>query len=283
MSASPGLAETPTREPAAEAPPQRPRRKGLWLTVAALTAFVVVVPNGVQMWGRLIRQTHDSRIMSGPHPITALEVEVGAGEVEVTAGPAGQVTVDQTLKWALNKPHVERSWDGTTLRLKAVCGQGSVLFSSLECGVGLRIQVPAEVALQARSSSGTVSATGLTGAVRLQTSSGVVSMERLAGPVWARASSGVINGTALDSSQVDVGLSSGATTLEFRTAPRDVTARTSSGSISIGVPPGQRYRVEGESSFAKPDIAAGLQDNTSDRRIEIHTSSGSAEVRYTNH
>ncbi|MCO6009292.1 DUF4097 domain-containing protein [Actinoallomurus purpureus] len=283
MNASPGLAQTPTREPAAEAVPQRPRRKGIWMTVAALTAFVAVVPVGVQIWGRLIRHTQHSRIMSGPHPITALEVEMGAGEVEVTAGPAGQVTVDQTLKWALNKSHVERSWDGTTLHLKAVCGPGSVLFSSLECGVGLRIQVPAEVALQAKTSSGTVAAEGLTGTVRLQTSSGVVSMERLAGPVWARASSGVINGTDLGSSRVDVGLSSGATTLEFRTAPRDVTARTSSGSISIGVPPGQRYRVEGGSSFTKPDIAAGLQDDTSDRRIEVHTSSGSVKVRYAPH
>src|SRR5262249_26281266 len=132
MSASPGLAETPTREPAAEAPPQRPRRRGLWLTVAALTAFVVVVPNGVQLWGRRIRQPYGSQIMSGTHPITALVVDVGAGDIEATAGPAGQVTVNQTLKWALNKPHIEQRWEGTTLHLKSVCGSGSELFNSLE-------------------------------------------------------------------------------------------------------------------------------------------------------
>ncbi|GAB3958547.1 hypothetical protein GCM10029978_003690 [Actinoallomurus acanthiterrae] len=280
MSTSPGLAEAPTREPAAEAPPQRPRRKGLWLTVAALTAFVVVVPNGVQIWGRLIRQTYHSQIMTGAHPITALVVEVGAGDVEVSSGPAGQVTVDQTLKWALNKPHIEQRWDGTTLRLRAACGAGSPLFSSLECSVGMDVQVPAGVALQATSSSGTVGAHGLTGAVRLQTSSGVVSMDRLTGPVWAHASSGVINGTDLASSQVDAELSSGAMTLEFQQAPRDVTARASSGSITIMVPRGQRYRVTGGSSFGGPDVSPGLRDDASDRHVDVRSSSGSAEVQY---
>lgn len=59
--------ETPAREPAAEVPPQRPRRKALWMAIAVLTAFVVIWPNGVQIWGRLIRTTHHNRIMSGPH------------------------------------------------------------------------------------------------------------------------------------------------------------------------------------------------------------------------
>jgi hypothetical protein len=282
MSASPGLAETPTRDSATEAPPQRPCRKGLWLTVAALTAFVVVVPNGVRIWGRLIRQTYHSQIMSGPHPITALVVEVGAGDVKVTAGPAGQVTAKQTLKWALNKPHVEQRWDGTTLRLKAVCGSGSALFSSLECSVGIDVQVPAGVALQATSSSGTVGANGLTGAVRLQTSSGVVAMDRLTGPVWARASSGVIRATGLRSSQVDAKVSSGAMKLGFQAAPRDVRAWASSGSITIMVPRGRRYRVTGGSSSGAPDISLGLQDNTSDHHIDVRNSSGSSHVQYRN-
>ncbi|MEV0401906.1 DUF4097 family beta strand repeat-containing protein [Actinoallomurus sp. NPDC050550] len=281
MSASPGLAETPTRRSAAEALPQRPRRKGLWLAVAVLTAFVVVVPNGVQIWGRLIRQTYRSQIMSSAHPITALVVEVGAGDVEVTAGPAGQVTVKQTLKWALNKPHVEQRWDGTTLRLRAACGSGSPLFSSLECGVGLDVQVPAGVALQATSSSGTVGAHGLTGAVRLQTTSGVVSMERLAGPVWVRASSGAIKSTDLRSSQVDAQLSSGAMTLAFQEAPRDVRARASSGSITIMVPRGQRYRVTGGSSFTGVGVSPGLRDDASDHHIDVHASSGSTVVGYS--
>jgi hypothetical protein len=251
------------------------------MIVAALTAFVVVVPVGVQIWGRLIRQAVSSRIMSGPHPITALEVTVGAGDLQVTAGAAGEVTVDQTLKWALNRPHVEQRWDGTTLRLKAVCGSGSRLFTSLECGIGLRVQVPAGVALHATSSSGTVGATGLTGAVRLQTSSGVVTMDGLAGPVSAHATSGVINARDLRSSRVDAGLSSGAITLAFREAPRNVTARTSSGSITVVVPPGQRYRVTDGSSFTRPDVDRGLRDDTSDRHIDVQTSSGAPSVHYS--
>jgi hypothetical protein len=280
--ATPGPPQTASREPQADAAPQRPRRKAIWVIVAALTAFVVVVPFGAQMWGRLIRQTQQSRIMSGPHRITALQVDVGPGDVWITAGAAGEVTVDQTLKWALHKPRVESSWEGTTLRLRATCGTWKgMLLSSLQCSVGLRVRVPAPVALQATCTAGTVVANGLTGPTQLRTTSGVVTMRNLTGPVQAYAGSGVIEATDLRSSQVDAGLSSGTIRLTFTDAPQKVTARSSSGSVSIFVPPGQRYQVTGGSSSGEPFIERGLRDDGSDRRIDVHTASGAAEVRYT--
>jgi hypothetical protein len=251
------------------------------MIVAALTAFVAVVPLGVQVWGRLIRQTHSSRLLSGPHPITALQVDVGSGNVWVTAGAAGQVTVDQTLKWALHKPHVDSWWEGTTLRLRAVCGAWKgVLLSSLECGVGLHVRIPAGVALQVTSTSGTLIAEGLSGPVRLRTGSGTASMRNLTGPVWASAGSGMIEGIGLRSSRVDAGLSSGAISLTFADAPQEVTARSNSGSVSIFLPPGERYQVTGRSSSGEPSVDRGLRDDGSNRRIDVHTSSGAAEVRY---
>jgi hypothetical protein len=42
--------------------PERPRRRGIWIAIATVTAFVIVVPLGVQIWGRLIRQTRDPSI-----------------------------------------------------------------------------------------------------------------------------------------------------------------------------------------------------------------------------
>ncbi|MCO5994831.1 DUF4097 family beta strand repeat-containing protein [Actinoallomurus rhizosphaericola] len=268
-----------TRESAIEAGPSRPRRRGLWTFVAALTAFVVVVPNGVQMCGRLLRQTQRSRLLSVQHRITALEVDIGDGDLSVSAGGTGGVTVDQTLKWATHKPHVQATWAGTTLRLRGRCDAWAPL-SSLSCSVGVHVQVPAGVALQATSTSGTVAADGLAGPVRLSTSSGVVSLRNLAGPVWARADSGVIEGTGLRSGRVDAGLSSGALGLTFAQAPQEVTARASSGSVAVFVPPGQRYQVTTRSSYGSPGVERGLADDTATRRIDARTSSGSIEIRY---
>ncbi|GAA4617504.1 hypothetical protein GCM10023195_78170 [Actinoallomurus liliacearum] len=266
-------------EPVAEATPQRPRRRVLWSFVAAATAFVLVVPMGVQIWGRLIHQTQRSRLMVSTHPITALEVAIGPGGLSVTADDSGGVTVDQTLKWATHKPHVKATWEGTTLRLTGACTAWPPL-SGLSCSVGLDIRVPAGVTLRATSTSGTIAATGLTGPVRLSTTSGVVSMRNLTGSVWARASSGAIEGIRLRSPRVDAGLTSGALDLTFADAPQEVTARARSGALSVFVPPGQRYHVTTKSSFGDPSVERGLADDTATRRIDAQTSSGSIEIRY---
>ncbi|GAA0345754.1 DUF4097 domain-containing protein [Actinoallomurus spadix] len=268
-----------TREPEAATPPPRPRRRGLWTLVAALTAFVIVAPNAVQMWGRLIRQTQRSRLAVGTRPITALEVDIGAGDLTVVGDGTGGVTVDQTLKWAMRKPHVQATWEGTTLRLSGRCGTRAPL-SALSCSVGLRVRVPAGVEVRATSSSGTVDAEGLTGPARLSTSSGVVSMRDLAGPVRARATSGVIRGTGLRSGRVDAALSSGSVDLTFAQAPQEVTAKASSGALAVFLPPGQRYQVTTKASFGAPSVEGGLADDTATRRIDARTSSGSIEIRY---
>ncbi|MCO5973386.1 DUF4097 domain-containing protein [Actinoallomurus soli] len=278
MIESPEVPQTAPREPATEAISQRPRRRTLWRFVAALTAFVVVVPNGVQIWGKLVSQKQRSRLMADTRPITALEVDIGAGDLSVTAGDAGGVTVDQTLRWVTRKPRVKATWEGTTLRLTGAC-VAWVPLSGSSCSVGLQVHVPAGVALRATSTSGEVAATGLTGPVRLSTTSGVVSMRNLTGPVWARAGSGVIEGMGLRSPRVDAGLSSGALDLTFADAPQEVTARAGSGALSVFVPPGQRYQVTTK-SFGDPSVERGLADDTATRRIDARTSSGSIEIRY---
>ena len=257
-----------------------PTRRGraIWVIVAALTAFVVVVPLGVQIWGRMIRRTETTRTAYREHPVTTLEVAAGSASVSVESGSAGQVTIEQTLKWALNKPHVERSWKDGTLRLTVVCGSGKRLFSSLECGVDLIVRVPPGVALRATSTSGTVGALGLTGPLRLQTSSGVVSVERVTGPIWARSDSGVITGSGVRSREVDARSSSGAIGLAFGEPPQSVRATSSSGAVTLTLPPGSRYQVRGTSSSGDRQIDPTLKDDTASRLVDVTTSSGAVTI-----
>ncbi|MGI5233250.1 DUF4097 family beta strand repeat-containing protein [Actinoallomurus sp. CA-142502] len=259
---------------------ERPRRRGVWIAVAAVTAFTVIVPVGEKFWGRLLRQTERLPAVSYGHAISALEIEAGSGSVTVGAGPPGRVTVGRTLRWTMGRPNVGLSWKGDTLVLKTDCGGREILFSGSGCDVDLDVRVPAGVTVRATVSSGTITAQGLTGAVRLQAHSGTVNVERTRGPVWARANSGAINGTDLSSPQVDVGTTSGVVGLGFADAPQQVKATARSGSVTVALPRGFRYRVHGTSSSGDVRVDEGLRDDGSSRRIDVATSSGAARVRY---
>jgi hypothetical protein len=260
--------------------PERPRRRGIWIAVAGLTAFTAIVPAGVQIWGCLLRQTESVPTVSYGHAITTLEVEAGSGSVTVGTGPPGQVAVERTLRWTLSKPHVEQSWNGGTLILKAVCGPRKDLLAG-ECGVDLHVRVPAGVTVRATSTSGGITAQGLAGAVHLQSRSGSVNVAGTVGPVWVRSRSGAINGTDLSSRQVDARAFSGAVGLGFADAPQQVKAAANSGSVTIALPRGFRYQVSGTSASGNVKIDATLLDGGSSRQIDVTTVSGSARVRYS--
>lgn len=272
------MTETATEPPVTGA--ERPRRRGVWIAVAAVTAFTAIVPLGEQAWGRLFRQTETVPAVSYAHAITALEVEAGSGSVTVGTGPPGRVAVGRTLRWTLGKPNVGQSWNGDTLVIKADCGAHATLFSGPGCDVDLNVRVPAGITVRATVSSGTITAQGLAGPVRLQARSGSVNIAGAHGPVWARANSGSVNGTDLSSPQVDVGTSSGAVGLGFADAPQQVTAKATSGSVTVALPRGFRYRVNGTSSSGDLRIDDGLRDDGSSHRIEVRTRSGAARVRY---
>lgn len=258
--------------------PERPRRRGIWIAVAVVTAFVVVVPLGVRVWCRLIRQTRTDTV-SYQHPIRALEIDSPDGAVTVGAGPAGRTIVRRTLTWALSRPSVRQTWDGDTLRIDVTCRRAEP-YSSLECGVGLDLRVPADVAVRASVTSGKVDVRNIAGGVHLRTTAGVVRMTGVAGGIWARSVSGTITGAALTAPKVDAGVTSGAIRLGFTGPPERVTAATTSGSVSIGVPPGFGYRVGGTTAHGVRHVDPALIDAGSSRAITLTTVSGAATLGY---
>jgi hypothetical protein len=257
---------------------QRPRRRGIWITVAVLTALVVLVPAGVQVWGRLIDQSHTDAV-SYQHPIRALEIDSPNGDVRVGAGPAGQVNVRRTLSWALSRPTVRQTWDGDTLRISVACHRKE-LYSSLECGVALDLRVPADVAVRASVRSGQIDVRAITGGLHLEATSGQVYMADVSGDIWARARSGTVTGAALTATTVRTEVNSGRIRLGFTGPPEHVTATTGSGGVSIGVPPGVRYRVDGRTGSGSRHVDPTLVDAASSRAITMTTGSGSATLGY---
>src|SRR5262245_35279207 len=98
----------------------RPRNRGPWIALAVLTALMVVVPTATGLTGKLIRRTYEhSQTFS--FPIKTLQVDSGDAAVTVTGGGRpGQVTVKQSLHWALNKPQVKFDPVGDSFRVWVV-------------------------------------------------------------------------------------------------------------------------------------------------------------------
>ena len=140
--------------------------------------------------------------------------------------------------------------------------------------------MPRGVEVEARSSSGRVTVTGVDGSVLAHSQAGAVTVDDIGGAVDLSSSAGRIEGTRLRSELARGESSAGRVTLGFVVPPRSVTARSSAGEIAITVPPdGTAYRVVADSSVGDTRVGVA-RDNASDRTIDASTSSGVVSITY---
>jgi hypothetical protein len=252
-------------------------RRRIWLALGALVVIFGLVVGGLYLWSWVGSQT-ESQHQSYDRDISRIEVDTKAVDVTLVAGRPGHVVVDRDLKWSFGKPEIREIWDGGTLRVTAGCRSAPQLPG---CSVRYRIEVPAGVSVDAQTSAGSLSVTGIDGDSRLSTSSGALVADKLGGALWARASSGTITATGLRSSTVDVASSSGATDLRFTSDPRQVTANVRSGDFTMRVP--QRsgpYSVilSVKSGTRAVDVE---QSNAAQNHINVESLSGNVRIQYT--
>lgn len=256
-------------------PPERPRRRWIWIMIAVVTAIVVIVPAGLQALLTLGHQAGTQSVVLS-HPIAALEVDAPANSVTIRPGPAGQVTVRSALSWVFSQPQVRRSWQRQTLRVSVSCPSGPFQ----DCGADLQIRVPGDVSVTAQVTSGNVTVTGLTGRLRLLATSGNVTMTDVRGGVTAQATSGNVTGTLLSAAVFYAAVTSGNLALQFTGPPQQVRLQVASGNADITVPPGSRYRLPGSRGSGSWAIASGLSISTASRVIEVMAGSGNVTVGY---
>jgi hypothetical protein len=251
-------------------------RRRVWLALGALVVIFGLVVGGLYLWSWVGSRT-ESQHQTYDRDISRIEVDTQAADVVMVAGQRGRVVVDRDLRWSFGKPEVRETWDGGTLRVTAGCRSAPQLPG---CSVHYRIEVPAGVSVEARTSAGSLSVTGIDGDSRLSTSSGSLVADKLGGALWARASSGTITGTGLRSSTVDVASSSGGTDLRFVSDPHQVTASVHSGDFTMRVP--QRtgpYSVilSVKSGSRAVDVE---QSNTAQNHINVESLSGNVRIQY---
>ncbi|MHA6759828.1 DUF4097 family beta strand repeat-containing protein [Streptacidiphilus sp. PAMC 29251] len=236
-------------------------RRRLWWALAAVTGLVVASLTGATLVSRIATQ-HSSGSYTSAHPLTLLRIDAGRGAVAIEAGPAGQLVLRQDLGWVTSRPRVERHWDGDTLAVTVICpGAGGPLVL-LGCQADVRIQVPAGTPVDAESTSGALTVSGLSGALDLD------------------SASGPIQGNDLRSALAQVRSASGPISLTFADAPHQVTARTSSGPIDIDVPRGDHYRATAQSDSGPASVDDGLDTPTAADTLTATSDSGPVDIAY---
>jgi hypothetical protein len=261
--------------------PARPRRRWIWVIVAGLTAFVLVVPVALRfaLKGEIQHQFVPLTLFQ--RSVSQLNVEAPGQSVTIIRGPAGQVRVMSSMSWLLGTPTFSHVWHGGALSISASCPSVN-LFE--DCEVGLVIEVPANVAVQVAVGSGGVAVAGLTGPVHVTAGSGIVHLTDVSGPVWATATSGSIVATSgLTAPRVSARVSSGQLALAFAESPTALTLDVGSGSARVRVPPGARYRLSGERGSGSLRVQPGLADNSAARVIAATVGSGRLTIGYLRH
>ena len=263
--------------------------------VGGALAFIFSAIAAVQIAAWTVGSVERTSHQVIPGPVDRLSIDAAAGEVMIVPTSAAEVRIDSSVKGALHTPRLRAVKRGAELSLDGSCpvlGFGS-------CRASIVVHVPATTAVDVRSGTGDLTASGLSGPVRLETgsgdvtgdgltggadlrtSSGDVDVRGLRGEVSLKTASGDVNAEDLGSAQVQAVSSSGDVVLDFLASPRDVDAATASGDVTVALPRGESYRVEADTGSGDREV--GVDENDSSPRVvRARTSSGDVIVAYGN-
>ncbi|MFF5260884.1 DUF4097 family beta strand repeat-containing protein [Actinomadura viridis] len=244
----------------------------------------------------------ETRSYDVPGSFTTLKVTGDSRRLEVTGTDTRVIKVRETRTWSSdkNKPRPRQTSEGGTLSLGFSCARQAVqIIGDNRCEIAYRIEVPRAMAVDLRTDSGALVATGLTGAsVRLTTDSGSLTarqvrikdlsassdsgrirMDGQAGTARFRTDSGGVEVTGLRAGQVVARSSAGVVRLGLTAAPDGVDVITDSGGVRLGLPGGQGYALTVTTDSGSRNISPEIrQDGTSRHRVKLRTDSGSVTV-----
>jgi hypothetical protein len=256
---------------------QPPRRRWIWITVALLTAFVLVTPVALRLWLKAAHRNQSLAVQVYRQPLAQLRIVAPGSGVTIVPSHQGDVTVTGTLSWVFARPLVTQAVQGKTLRITGGC-PGSNAFE--DCQIGLTVHVPARLAVQVSAGSGSIAVRELTGPLHLAVTSGSISLARDSGPVFVDAGSGSVYGSAMTSAAIETVIGSGYVHLGLASAPRNLNVAIGSGSGSIVVPRGTRVRANTNGGSGVLRIEPGIADSSASGMMTITIGTGVLTVTY---
>ncbi|MEP6955400.1 MAG: DUF4097 family beta strand repeat-containing protein [Chthoniobacterales bacterium] len=229
-----------------------------------------------------------------------LVVDVDFGTIDVATGPDGKVTVEAYRKidasdearekeyFAATPMLVSMEGNTVTIRTRRQNRESSWKWSgNITMDARYTVHVPAAFQADLRTSGGSISASGVTGAVKADTSGGKLKFSQLHGPLDARTSGGSI---ALDDCDGDLKVSTSGGAIDANRNRGRLDARTSGGAIAVRgfvgdtevKTSGGRLTLENMTGNVSGKTAAGsISCSLTDRiagDVELQTSAGSIEV-----
>lgn len=208
-------------------------------------------------------------------PVEITEIQVTGGSGSVEVRPGATSRVDIHRKVHYFKPFQPRP--GATHRV-----DGTVLHLDTNLGtsfpffvaVDYIVDAPAGVRVAGGLSSGSLRLSGVS-AVDVKTSSGSIALTGVRGDVTATSSSGSITGRELHSPRIEATATSGSVSLDLA-EPGDVKAQASSGAIKLTVPDGH-YRIDTKVSSGRTDVNVA-NDLAGPYHLDLRASSGAITV-----
>ncbi|GAA1511921.1 hypothetical protein GCM10009677_51080 [Sphaerisporangium rubeum] len=185
--------------------------------------------------------------------VGALDVQTGAGDIEIVRGTGKRIRVTETMHWKSEQPKSEHPVDGGTLRLSYECAR-----DDWNCGVDYRVELPDGMS------------------AKLRTGSGDITLRSVSGELDAFTGSGDIDANGLTGHRAIAETGSGDVELRFTVAPFDVQVSTGSGNATVHVP-ADEYNVTAETGSGSRTVDV-TTDASSERRLILKTGSGDAKV-----
>jgi DUF4097 and DUF4098 domain-containing protein YvlB len=214
---------------------------------------------------------HRTVSYSVPATAHALAVHGHVGNVDVTAGGTGSVSVTARLSFHGKVPQTSHWESGGTLTLDSSCP------ATETCAVSYQIRVPRAMTVNVSANAGAIHLTGLAGQVTARTDAGTISLAALSGPIGVSDHAGTISGTRLSSPRATLSSDVGAIDVSFSAAAATLAAATTVGSITLRVPGGLPYAVDAHTSVGSVRISVP-QARTSPHAITARARTGSITI-----
>ncbi|RZU19583.1 hypothetical protein EV645_1795 [Kribbella rubisoli] len=223
------------------------------MLIIGLVPVLVLVITGAAVTVSLIRgklpYSYSASYAPGPQGVKV----VSAVPLQLLASADGQVHVTVDGTYAVAQPSVKVSTVGGVLDVATGC-------PDVHCDVEVTVEVPGASAVQAKAERTSVDAVGV------------------ASPLTVEATDGSITLTRVRSPRVSVDAVHGSVDILFDSAPDQVNATTSDGSLTVQLPRTTTYAIDALAARGSTEVNIP-NDPSSSSRLYLRTSYGSITVQ----
>ena len=231
--------------------------------------------------------------------VAQLGLHLSDSKATIVGTDTTKIVVSEHLTYSKNrKPTPHHSVSGSELTLGYTCPRGiNIGFS--RCNVDYRIEVPRALKVDVNNDSGSLTLTGLAGAISAHADSGRISLTDFRGSqatlgadsgmieingttgaaLDLRASSGAVRAEGLKGGKVTAEVDSGSLRADFSTPPSLVDISVDSGSVHLGLPTTVAYNLDTKASSGSDNVDHAIESDTrSPNLIKVRTDSGSISI-----